>query len=151
MIDINVDECVTSVEKILDVMPVGKVVITNIGKEQADKDKYEKMTKILEDRKIEQINSVNTESKNCFNLNLSDENIEDALSDILRNNNESLTILIDISDMFEDDVIYNNFNNLAILFNTEVIDPVLDDEKYIDERQLSNIDSTELYNLLCCA
>ena len=137
-------------EKILDVMPIGKVVIKNINVEQ-DKDKYEKMTKILEDRKIEQINSVNTESKNCFNLNLSDENIEDTLSDISRSNNESLTMLIDISDMFEDDVIYNNFNNLAILFNTEVIDPVLGDEKYIDERQLSNIDSKELYNLLCCA
>ena len=86
-----------------------------------------------------------------FDLNLDDENIENTLLNISKNNNENLTISIDISDMFEDDVIYNNFNNLAILFNTEVIDPVLDDEKYIDERQLSNIDSTELYNLLCCA
>ena len=124
----------------------------NEYKQQLAYEKYKKMLDILKEKSIEQVNE-DYNIENYYNLNLYDENIEYTLLKISNDNNGILKISLDISDLFKDYEINDNFNKLIEILNVkkDEILPVLDNNEYVSEEYINNIDIEQINNILCCA
>ena len=133
-------------EKVLDMLPVNKVIITNIYSKDnptlfntesvdidiTDKQFYEnpekeneykqqvastKYQKMLELLREKGIELIDESKDNNYqHLNLYNENIADSLSAVSNDSNENIEVLIDISDLFKDVTVYNGFVQLTGLF-----------------------------------
>ena len=117
--------------------------------------KYQKILDILNKKTIEQIDEPD---EDYYNLQLSDEdfyeNIEDTLLNISNNNNGSLKISLDISNLFNDNELENNFNKLIEIIGTAdgKILPIYDNDEYVEQEYINDIvDIEQTNNILCCA
>ena len=170
-------------EKVLDMLPVKKVIISNIYnknnptafntesididitdnqifgnpekeneyKQQIAYAKYQKILELLKNKSIELLDD--TSGKKYQSLNLYDDNIENNLSAVSKDNDEHLEILIDISDLFKDVTVYNSFTKLTEIFagikDKEELS-VIDNLEFIN-KDLMDINTEGINNLLSCA
>ena len=174
-------------EKIIEKLPVNKIIIKNLYDEDASnifntesieidvEDKqyfdtiekeneykqqlaYKKYQKILEILRKNNIEQIYEPDENYYNLQLSDEvfdeNIKNTLLNVSKNNNGVLKISLDISYLFKDSEVKNNFNKLIEIINTanDEILPVSDNNEYMDQEYINNIvDVEQINDMLCCA
>ena len=133
-------------EKVLDMLPVNKIIISNIFDKDnpelfntqsvdidiTDKQFYDnpekeseykqqvantKYQKMLELLREKGIELIDESKDNNYqHLNLYNENIADSLSAVSNDSNENIEVLIDISDLFKDVTVYNGFVQLTGLF-----------------------------------
>ena len=106
---------------------------------------------MLKNKSIELLDD--TSGKKYQSLNLYDDNIENNLSAVSKDNDEHLEILIDISDLFKDVTVYNSFTKLTEIFagikDKEELS-VIDNLEFIN-KDLMDINTEGINNLLSCA
>ena len=129
----------------------------NEYKQQLAYKKYQKISNILKEKEIEQIYETD---EDYYNLKLSDENnIEETLLNISKNNNGFLKISLDISDLFKDSEVNNNFNKLNKILKKYTIPkeddttilPIFNKDNIRKETTNNNISTQKIYTILTCA
>lgn len=151
------EEKINQLKNILEKLNINKIYIEN--KPLKSDDRYQEILNLLKEKSVELAENAENILEEYSELDLSVENIEEKLLNISQDNS-NLKILINLSDVFTDTQVENNFYKFIKIIEKSTAKeadeellppPTFDENNRVRQEHINNVDTQSIHNILICA